>query len=150
MPIEVFRKMYEESQRPITRVSPHRQRRQPLAKLQEASLRKRLQNLSQERLFITYDESFRDIVNLPSEEVQPAATPVQPGHHRRVSDSTGMKTEGSYAKVYNRREAMREARSGQSAEKQSLAALRYDSERHIRVRSLSTAGDPTGEGCDGH
>ena len=159
MPVEAFRRMFEEAGKPIERVSPKRERSRPIIRTQETVLRKKLKNLSQERLYITYDDSFKETISAigePQSEVE--QRPMQLGHRRRASDNAEIRTEGSYVELHYKKEARQKeaelARSGQKARKPSLAAMRYKSESDVRVRSLSTADDhptsQTSEGNDGN
>lgn len=101
MSTEVFKRLYDRPNHP----SPQRPRSRPIVRGLQVSLRKRLQHLSQERLYIKYDTSFKEIV---------ASSPPRPLHSRQTVRESPLRTsppsavrEGSYAYVHSTKETRR-------------------------------------------
>lgn len=101
MPTEIFRRLYARPSHP----SPQRPRSRPVVRGLQVSLRKRLQHLSQERLYIKYDASFKEIV---------ASSPHRALHSRQTVRESPLRSsplsatrEGSYANMHSKKETRR-------------------------------------------
>jgi hypothetical protein len=127
MPTDVFRRLYDRPNHP----SPQRPRSRPVVRGLQVSLRKRLQHLSQERLYIKYDASFKDIAT---------SSPPRPLHSRQTVRESPLRTsppsatiEGSYADMHSRKETLRKEQQWTDI-KTAQAVV-----RSLHPRSLSAA-----------
>ena len=148
MQMDVFAKMYLELDKGSNRTSPQRPRQTPFPRPLENALRKRLQTLSQERLFITYDDSFKRLaVKKPGQSPSPDPSPLRKSLRRRLSDSTEFSlSDGSYADMHCKKESQRRVREWadiRTAEAVAAGKYRVKSpgvrrDKRAHIRSAST------------
>ena len=125
MPVDVFRRLYERPNPP----SPQRPRSRPVLRGAQFALRKRLQHLSQERLYIKYEPSFKGSLPSSSPQHSPRRQTVRALAPRTSPPSSSR--EGSYADMHSRKELQRKEQQWTDIKTAQAVA------RSLHPRSLS-------------